>query len=749
MPWDVRSIRIEGVKGVLDKGGLLQLERSGEPRSLAVFAPNGCGKSAYADAVEFLFSRDGSVEHLGKGGEDSERGGKHALLHVLAEARGVTPVVAVELGNRTANLRLSVNRPVTTGRNDPLPSELVAILDSAPAHRILRQHDLRRFVVEMDPGGKFAELSRWLNLDSLHEALGHLTTVENVLRRTAPDKEVEERRLDVVKNTLNQVTTTDAETVLGWCGRKAGELLGEPITVASEQDLLTVTERLARRRDSLIGSGTSAELLRARDAAQRIIAGFSGSQGLLHLFQAAAKAYSHTHAAAVLRQQTKDSPFSDLWPLAHAVLGQTSTATCPVCFTPWGDTLARSQEGALRALTDKQREISQLQASKVAANEAHDEYDRLLTNIEAAFADLEVRSAHLGLGSAADRARLALSDALSLKPGIVPVGECETRCNEFCRVSGALLESEVLPAVKSLILPGVPPEARSLDLLVQKLGALGQALHRLAELKTLAREYRRVESAFAAVAKAIQDESEVIVKEVLGSLQTDVLRIYDKVHPDGAIPAIHISSALSSRTLLLRVDFHTVGRTVPPAGYLSESHINTLGLALFIASVKLFNREFPFVFLDDIVSSYDAEHRSYIVDVIADELADYQVLLTTHDERFFSMLRSRLADQGWIFERIRGWSINEGPQREADLIGESEIDVLLKSGSPQAAGNAVRQFMEEWLDKMCAEYRAYTVHKRGPKEFDRTLFDYWGPFVKRVTGLGPDSVRTWRTLDRT
>jgi hypothetical protein len=203
----------------------------------------------------------------------------------------------------------------------------------------------------------------------------------------------------------------------------------------------------------------------------------------------------------------------------------------------------------------------------------------------------------------------------------------------------------------------------------------------------------------------------------------------------GAIPEVHIVPDTTAKALSIRVEFHDSERKVPPAGYLSEAQLNTLGLSLFLSSVRRFNKEFPFVFLDDIVSSYDADHRARIVDLIAENLTDFQVFLTTHDERFYDMLRSRMAAKGWLFDRIVRWSLLEGPRRETDVLRPDQVAKLVAEGTPQVAGNAVRQYMEEWLDQMCAAYDAYTPHKRCGREYDRTLFDYWGPFLARVKKL--------------
>ena len=164
MSWKIRKLSVKGVKGVLDRSGDFDF---GDGKSIAVYAPNGCGKSGYADAVEYLYSKDGAVEHLGQGGADSERGGKHAIPHVLAEEKGITPIVSVTLHNDSPPETVEVTRQVKTGRADPMPAPLEAIVKAAPAHRILRQHDLRQFIVEMQPREKYSELSRWLGLEHL------------------------------------------------------------------------------------------------------------------------------------------------------------------------------------------------------------------------------------------------------------------------------------------------------------------------------------------------------------------------------------------------------------------------------------------------------------------------------------------------------------------------------------------------------------------------------------------------------
>ncbi len=227
MTWIISKITIQGIKGVLERSGEFELSKKRKPKSIAVFGRNAHGKSGYADAIEYLFSVDGEVEHLGKGSADSEQGGKHALPHVLAAEKGIIPQVTADFVNTTTGEIVSITRLVNTGRNDIRPPELTNLLEKAPAYRVLRQHDLRRFVVDMTPGQKFEEFARWIGLKSATTVLKHLTTVEGTLRDTSVDREINERLRSIQDHTLGAVSVFDIPLILDWCSTEIGKQLVE------------------------------------------------------------------------------------------------------------------------------------------------------------------------------------------------------------------------------------------------------------------------------------------------------------------------------------------------------------------------------------------------------------------------------------------------------------------------------------------------------------------------------------------
>src|SRR5260370_115357 len=66
----------------------------GKRRCLAIFAPNGTGKSSVIDALEFMPSEDGTLERLGRRAIKNQAG-PAALAHNLAEEAKIAPIVTI------------------------------------------------------------------------------------------------------------------------------------------------------------------------------------------------------------------------------------------------------------------------------------------------------------------------------------------------------------------------------------------------------------------------------------------------------------------------------------------------------------------------------------------------------------------------------------------------------------------------------------------------------------------------------
>jgi wobble nucleotide-excising tRNase len=208
--------------------------------------------------------------------------------------------------------------------------------------------------------------------------------------------------------------------------------------------------------------------------------------------------------------------------------------------------------------------------------------------------------------------------------------------------------------------------------------------------------------------------------------------MYKKVDSSAAVPKIYLDFEVDKKTLKLRIDFFENNKKLPPAGYLSESRINLLGFSMLMSAIKKFNKNFPFIYLDDIISSYDTSNRLRIADLLVEQFHDFQLIITTHDEMFYRILKKKLDGKNWTFHRIKTWSLSGGPTISTDKVDEKSLENFIKNGDPNTSGNMLRQLMEDWFDSMCEKYEAKTIHKRGDRAYDYALYELMESFIDRV-----------------
>ena len=206
----------------------------------------------------------------------------------------------------------------------------------------------------------------------------------------------------------------------------------------------------------------------------------------------------------------------------------------------------------------------------------------------------------------------------------------------------------------------------------------------------------------------IEDRINDHIQTLLAGLQEEVSRLYQKmqqpVDPDPSKIGFWISPdpTKNQQQVRLAVDFAPNRKNVAPTGYLSDSQIHSVAIALRLAAIRMFNTSAPIIVLDDIVTSYDADHRKNIASTIAEELAGFQIVLVTHDEQFFLLLKDHLPDSEFEFRRITQIDPGYGPVFSNYQTPDRVVDRKLAKG--ESAGEEIRKIEEEWLLRICREF---------------------------------------------
>ena len=59
--------------------------------------------------------------------------------------------------------------------------------------------------------------------------------------------------------------------------------------------------------------------------------------------------------------------------------------------------------------------------------------------------------------------------------------------------------------------------------------------------------------------------------------------------------------------------------------------------------------------MDDVISSFDANHRKRFADLLIEKFADYQIILLTHEKHWFDYVKSVVQNKNWLINEIK-WS---------------------------------------------------------------------------------------------
>lgn len=116
-------------------------------RCLAIFAPNGSGKSSIVDALEFMLSKDGTLERLDIR-TIHNNAGFVALAHNMAEEVGIEPYVSIDV---IQGSEISSGKRLAAGAKRPIPQIAATLKNCFATSPIVRGHALRTFVETHTP----------------------------------------------------------------------------------------------------------------------------------------------------------------------------------------------------------------------------------------------------------------------------------------------------------------------------------------------------------------------------------------------------------------------------------------------------------------------------------------------------------------------------------------------------------------------------------------------------------------------
>ncbi len=163
--------------------------------------------------------------------------------------------------------------------------------------------------------------------------------------------------------------------------------------------------------------------------------------------------------------------------------------------------------------------------------------------------------------------------------------------------------------------------------------------------------------------------------------------------------------------LNFEVDFYERGM-FPPNAVHSEGHQDSMGLCLFFALNKYLVKDIiEVIILDDVVMSIDCSHRRGICDLLKEYLKDRQLIITTHDGAWAKQLRTQGIVQQENMIHFTNWNIETGPVYELDKDLWDKIEEYLKEDNIPTAAHMLRRNAELFFEDVCDFLGASITYK--------------------------------------
>ncbi len=730
-PITIDELNLEAFRAYL-KPQSFALYKKSSPLSLAVFAPNARGKSSLVDSLEYYFSETGTLERLGQGTGDSNAG-PIAISHVDAESSGATPRVRLQF--RDGPNLFGDERLVVSDKSTQLPDAAKRVLANTKVDFVIRGYQLRRFVEDATPQGRYKEIASWFGLDPLDSMQTNLRQLRTQVRSKAEsDSEREERLNDLKLLTENKISRWDDAEIRTWFTSEYLAPLDKNLTIGSLSTTDSGYEELQRRKlkeEEALGVRELSRLISIVNQTHETPSEQTNSpSGDIVSFEGSVFSY----AAALEkeedeRQRNSDAVFRDVWEEAKKLFESTPTGleVCPVCETPLVDTplgthaqIHLSLTGKLGGLAAYGRVEQELREAKTELERYHNDLktrlQQLISDLTIAGYDASTLSVYLQLlnewkvGNDAPDSTQAISGLTWLRSSMIArrdTIEAQQGNRTYARAT------------------------RVFSQLAQTQSDLQRIQKTKSELLSLSNELTRQAQV---IGQAVADHTQSLIRR----LESDVKTIYEEIQGPGAVaPPIYFQfpreDNLNQQRLQLFIDFSPNRKRVVPSGYLSDSQIHTLGLALRLAAIRFLNGNAPIIVLDDIVTSYDADHRKSIAAALAKHFTDFQIIIVTHDEQFFALLKDHLPEAHWLFKRITQIRHGIGPLFSDHRTPDQVIDNKLAAG--ETAANEMRQAEEEWLLDICRGFRTKVTIRSIERsyQYDRSeLADSLANFLKSI-----------------
>lgn len=690
-------------------------------RSVLLYGDNGTGKSSFADAVEWFFLD--KISHL----SGEEVGGTHEGVKNALARDDEECSIEIEFntnGIAKKSLKLEKTR---------LKSEFTKLKDTVPDvsiigrdHLLLRNVELVHFILSTKLN-RLEVLSKIIGFDAVTQTKNHLKKSLSDIKSVVKNKGFE-ASISREKSLLTQQCGALVNNEVQFFQACSNLILplNLDLTISSIDDLLKV--------ESILKDGTDSKASERLQAYNSILA---NHEICLKDFNEVKKNWLMFEARKKIlisdQEKLKKITISKLLNEASTILSTHDSDTCPLCLSEISrKTLITAIKIRIDELQEIQREIEFLETEKKSISSA---LAILLPRLETFNKDsvkLDNLELSKGLNDFIQNLKVFSSSLVSL--GVkstleFPVQQSENWFSEMINIIVREAQKNSNDLKTNLNNPKVE--------IASKLAVAKASFARLSELQHESEILNKQQVALEKIVSDFNFKQKIGMEAFLNAISNDMNEFYSFMNKNDKIEGIKLLCLSDEKTgefngIAISIKFH--GQEImAPKKYLSESNLNCLGLCLFLASVRKFNKDAKFFILDDVISSFDKNHRLRFGQLLLEKFNDYQIILLTHETEWFEYLSSQVKGLGWLIQRTQ-WTSDFGTKLQEPIVGLKElVQKQINENDEHNLGNSLRRFVESLLKNLCLSLDVPLAFRLNDKNESRTLDELFSALRGRLS----------------
>lgn len=246
-------------------------------------------------------------------------------------------------------------------------------------------------------------------------------------------------------------------------------------------------------------------------------------------------------------------------------------------------------------------------------------------------------------------------------------------------------------------------------------GTLEASMHALETNSQIKQDLEQVLPRLKEALTAVADERKKFTDSILQRISEDVGRLYEAVHPTEGLNKISLELDPRKRASLeIATEFHGQDG-IPPQAYFSDSHLDTLGLCVFIALAQMEKPAETILVLDDVLASVDEPHVERLIEMLYSEALKFrQCIITTHYKPWKQKLRWGWLNSGQCqFIELTKWTPTEGISSTRSIPDVERLRLLLQETppDPQLVCAKAGVILEATLDFLTILYECHVPRR--------------------------------------